>query len=124
GFRGAAEHELVCELPGRFATVIGSNGVGKTTVADALYLAHLHTFPQLARPTVATFGRASTEREIEVQFAFNLDGSGESLLGAALQAQSLPPPQWVRQLERSMGRVRATTVGNVPEGVEQLRLIH
>jgi putative ATP-dependent endonuclease of the OLD family len=123
GFRGAVEQELVCEFPGRFATIVGANGAGKTTVADALYLAHSHTFPQLPRPTAATFGR-NTQREIEVDFAFVTDGSGESLLGEALVAQSLPPPRWVRQLERSMGRVRATTVGNVSDALDQLRLIY
>lgn len=40
GFRASAEDAMVCDLPGRFSVLIGANGVGKTTLTDALYLAH------------------------------------------------------------------------------------
>ena len=44
GFRSAAEQELTCEFPGRFSLLLGANNVGKTTIADAVYLAHPRAF--------------------------------------------------------------------------------
>lgn len=123
GFRSAATDDVTCEFPGRFSMLIGSNNAGKTTIADALYLAHPQTFPQLPRPSVAVLGRA-TPREIEVHYAFNPTGEPESTLGQALRDQTLPEPVWVRELERNLGRVRARTVTNPTEGYENLRLIY
>jgi recombinational DNA repair ATPase RecF len=40
GFRSAAMEDVTCKFPGRFSLLIGASNVGKTTVADALYLAH------------------------------------------------------------------------------------
>jgi hypothetical protein len=53
GFRASGRAPIVCELPGRFAVLLGANNAGKTTLADALYLSHPHAFPQLGRPSVA-----------------------------------------------------------------------
>jgi putative ATP-dependent endonuclease of OLD family len=66
GFRASAESEVLCELPGRFSVLIGANNAGKTTVTDALYLGHPHTFPQLGRPSVATLSLA-TPREVDIE---------------------------------------------------------
>ncbi|WP_203236971.1 hypothetical protein [Nocardia panacis] len=51
GFRAGAEDDLTCELPGRISVLVGMNNAGKTMVADALYLAHPDSFPQLPRPS-------------------------------------------------------------------------
>ena len=120
GFRSAAAGDnVVCQFPGRFSLLIGSNNAGKTTVTDALYLAHPHCFPQLPRPSVAVLG--GTPREIEVQYAFNKNGEGESPLGKTLVAE----PAWVYELKRSMGQVRASLTGTQrPDGFENLRLIY
>jgi len=123
GFRSAVATELMCELPGRFSLLIGSNNAGKTTVADAAYLAHPQTFPRLPRPSAAVLARTDP-REIEVEFAFSPAGDVESGLGVALQAASLPAPSWVRQLERNLGQVRARAVGSQPDALENLRLIY
>lgn len=124
GFRASAGGAIVCELPGRFAALIGANNAGKTTVADGLYLGHPHNFPQLGRPSAATLSVA-TPREIDVEYAFSPAGEPESALGESLLAQGLPAPRWVRQLERNLGRVRSSpTVGNPAEGADQIRLIH
>ena len=110
---------LCASFPGRFSLLIGSNNAGKTTVTDALYLAHPHCFPQLPRPSVAVLG--GTPREIEVQYAFNRNGEGKSPLGKTLVAE----PAWVYELKRSMGQVRASLTGTQrPDGFENLRLIY
>jgi putative ATP-dependent endonuclease of OLD family len=120
GFRSAAAGEVVCELPGRFSLLIGSNNAGKTTVTDALYLAHPHCFPQLPRPSVAVLG-STPPKEIEVQYAFNKNGEGESPLGKTLVAE----PTWVYELKRNMGQVRASLTGTQrPDGFDNLRLIY
>ena len=49
GLRASAEQEVAVEFPGRFSILVGANSVGKTTVADAAYLAHANTFPRLPR---------------------------------------------------------------------------
>ncbi len=120
GFRSAAAGDsVVCEFPGRFSLLIGSNNAGKTTVTDALYLGHPHCFPQLPRPSVAVLG--SAPREIEVQYAFNKNGEGESPLGKTLVAE----PAWVYELKRNMGQIRASLTGTQrPDGFDNLRLIY
>lgn len=123
GFRSAAADDLTCEFPGRFTLLIGSNDAGKTTVTDSLYLAHPYNFPGLSRPTVAVLG-ATPPREVEVEYSFGPAGETESTLGQALQSQSLPPPSWTRQLERSLGQVRARNVAAPPDGFDCLRLIY
>lgn len=123
GFRASSLAGLSCELPGRFAVLIGANNAGKTTVCDALYLAHPHSFPQLTRPTAATLG-TTAPREVAVEYAFGPPGDPESDLGVSLLRQALPAPLWVRQLERSLGRVRSTPVGAAVDGADQIRLIY
>lgn len=118
GFRSAAAGDVVCQFPGRFSLLIGSNNAGKTTVTDALYLAHPNIFPQLPRPSVAVLG--SAPREIEVQYAFNKNGEGESPLGKTLVAE----PAWVYELKRNLGQLRASIIGTQPEGFANLRLIY
>jgi putative ATP-dependent endonuclease of OLD family len=123
GFRAGAEGDLECGFPGRFSLLVGSNNAGKTTVADALYLGHPHVFPQLPRPSVATLG-PTTPREIDVEYALDADGTDEGPLGASLLAQAMPAPSWTRQLERSLGRVRAKTVGTLPPAYDSTRVIY
>lgn len=121
GFRSSATGDVVCQLPGRFALLIGSNNAGKTTVADGLYLSHPHRFPQLQRPSVAVLG--PTPRDIVVEYAFDAP-EVEGTLGKSLQDQGLPPPTWTRELERDLGQVRARTVAPEPDGFDCLRHIH
>jgi putative ATP-dependent endonuclease of OLD family len=100
--------------------LIGSNNAGKTTVTDALYLAHPHNFPQLPRPSVAVLGNAPP-REVEVQYAFNKNGEAESPLGKTLVAE----PAWAYELKRNLGQLRASLIGTQrPEGFDNLRLIY
>lgn len=122
GFRAAASGEISCQFPGRFSLLIGSNNAGKTTICDALYLAHPHGFPQITRPSAETLGRIGSPREISVEYAYEAEPNDESPLGSKLRAEfPTAPPQWTRTLSKSMGRVRVS--GSADEA-KDLRLIY
>lgn len=122
GFRSAADEAVTCTFPGRFSLLIGSNNAGKTTVTDALYLAHPYNFPQLPRPSVAVLGGPS--REVEVEYAFNADGEPESPLGQCFRDEDGTPPTLLRELSRNLGQVRSSPVGTPPRRAKDLRLIY
>jgi putative ATP-dependent endonuclease of OLD family len=110
GLRASAESEIICDLPGRFSVLIGANGVGKTTVTDALYLAHPSRFPGLPRPSTAVLGGG--ERSIGVQYTLDADPQSEGALGHQLHAIHHNPPgtvaqRWSTTLTRSLGSVQA-----------------
>lgn len=110
GFRAAGSEQLVCTFPGRFSVLL----------CDALYLAHIHRFPQLPRPSLAALG--DVPRFIAVDFAFGGEGV-EGPLGQSLVSQSQMPPHWSRRLERSLGTVRAAEIQN-GNHAEETRLIY
>jgi putative ATP-dependent endonuclease of OLD family len=111
GYRAAAEADIVCRFPGRFSVLAGTNGVGKTTICDALYLAHRNSFPSLPRPPKAALGELP--REISVVYA--ADEAHEA---------AIMHPQWTRRLESFAGQVRPTTDPNAPRnGEDATRLI-
>jgi putative ATP-dependent endonuclease of OLD family len=124
GFRSAADSDngVTCTFPGRFSLLIGSNNAGKTTITDALYLAHEVTFPQLRRPSVAVLGRPP--REVEVEYAFSPDGQPESPLGRCFRDEDGAPPRLVRELARNLGQIRSSPVGSVPRRARDLRLVY
>ncbi|MDH6138332.1 putative ATP-dependent endonuclease of OLD family [Kitasatospora sp. GP30] len=112
GLRASAESEIACDLPGRFAVLIGANGVGKTTVTDALYLAHPSHFPSLPRPSATALGGG--ERGISVQYTLDTDPDAEGPLGHQLHTihHCLPgtvAQRWSTNLTRSLGSVQAQT---------------
>lgn len=117
GFRASSEAEIQVQLPGRFSVLIGSNGAGKTTVSEALYLGHRQTFPRV--PPINSAALGSGDRSIEVEYWYEREASEEGPLGRMIQAQagvSLTDAQamrWERQLSRSLGTVRAQNVGSV-----------
>jgi putative ATP-dependent endonuclease of OLD family len=114
GLRASAESELLVTLPRRFTVLVGANAAGKTTISDALYLAHIKRFPQLPRPSAAALGDA--ERSIEVEYSFEADASDEGPLGLQLQAQtgrSAPgtvATTWTKSLRRDLGRIGTETL--------------
>lgn len=111
GYRAAVDEELVCEFPGRFSVMIGANGSGKTSIAEAMYLAHRHVFPQIPRPIAAALAPAA-DRFIEVTYAY--ENPEPHPVWATQQLNGETPPSLRRQLEPSMGRVRAKGI----EGAE------
>src|SRR3546814_17004258 len=68
GLRATANGALDARIPGRFAVLIGTNGAGKKTMGDAMYLSHRRTLPRLPRPSSATLGRI--DRQVTVEHAF------------------------------------------------------
>jgi putative ATP-dependent endonuclease of the OLD family len=120
GFRAAGERDVTCSFPGRFSVLIGPNNAGKTTICEALYLAHPRSFPQLPRPSIAALG--DTPRVIDVRFAFG-GGGDEGALGRSLLDQAEPAPHWSRRLERDLGRVRAVGIDD-GHHVDETRLIY
>lgn len=122
GFRASVPDPIAVDFPGRFSLLVGSNGAGKTTINDSIYLAHPDRFPRLTPPDASVLGPAP--RSIAVEYAFESATGTEGALGQALQSLGTSAPFWVRTLERSLGRVRARTVAPAPSELEQLRLIY
>ena len=122
GFRASAVDALTCAFPGRFSVLVGANASGKTTVSDALYLGHGHTFPQIPRPSVATLSEA-TPRAIDIDFAYSPPPDVEGSLGSSLLATGAAAPAWSRELLRDLGRVRSSPTGPLPDGADAVRLI-
>lgn len=122
GFRASATGSLTCTFPGRFSILVGANASGKTTVSDALYLGHGHTFPQLPRPSVATLSE-TTPRSIDVAFTYSSPPDVEGSLGSSLLATGAMAPAWSRELSRDLGRVRSSSTGALPDGADAVRLI-
>ncbi|MET8426852.1 AAA family ATPase [Nocardia sp. NPDC004860] len=122
GFRAAAMSPVSVEFPGRFSLLVGSNGVGKTTINDAIYWAHVERFPQLQQPDAAVLGPAP--RRIDVEYAMETDPAEEGALGQARQASGLGAPMWRRTLERSLGRARAVGIDSTVDGYEPMPLTY
>jgi putative ATP-dependent endonuclease of OLD family len=114
GLRASADGELEVVLPGRFAVLIGANSVGKTTFADAAYLAHDKCFPHVPRLSAAGFGEG--DRLVSVEYTFAGDPADEGPLGLQIQAQSgrdapgTIAAEWTKTLYRDLGRVSARTI--------------
>ena len=121
GFRAAASHDIECRFPGRFSLLVGGNNAGKTTICDAIYLAHQHRFPQIPRPSAETLRSLGEDRGVAVSYEFEAELGQESALGSRLRLESPVAPQWSRRFARSMGRVRVS--GSADES-KDLRLIY
>lgn len=110
GLRAAADGEIELRLPGRFAVLVGANAGGKTTVSDALYLAHAKRFPIL--PPLSSDALGDSDRDIEVEYLFDSDPAAEGPLGRMLQQQSgrnapgTLAARWAKTLHRNLGQVR------------------
>lgn len=122
GFRASAESPVVCDLPGRFSLIVGGNGGGKTTLSEAIVLAHRHRFPQMSQIDGAALG--APPRAVNVRYAFESDPHSEGSLGTALRLGGHGAPEWGRPLEKSMGKVRAGQAMLPTEGHDQIRLVY
>ena len=71
GLRASAERQITCKLPGRFAVIVGANSSGKSTISEALYLAHPHTFPSTGRHPAAALGHGRRSIDIDYRFEDN-----------------------------------------------------
>jgi putative ATP-dependent endonuclease of OLD family len=115
GFRASGNSEITVRLPGRFSVLVGANSAGKTTVSEALYLGHRQTFPRL--PPISAAALGSGERSIGVEYWYESLPAVEGPLGRSLQEQAGVSVEdslalsWERQLSRSLGTIRAQTIG-------------
>ncbi|MFD5013738.1 ATP-dependent nuclease [Streptomyces chartreusis] len=132
GLRASAEGEIDCRIPGRFCVLIGANGAGKTTVADALYMAHTSRFPLLPRQGAAALPSGGTPG-IEVQYSLEGTADREGPLGQSLHHRGRgiaggTAQQWVTGLQRHLGTVRARVehiqIQNRALGTEPFKLIY
>jgi putative ATP-dependent endonuclease of OLD family len=122
GFRAAANSPVTVEFPGRFSLVVGSNGVGKTTINESVYWAHRERFPRLTPPDASVLGAAP--RSVTIEYQLESAGQPEGALGRYLVSTGGGAPLWKRTLERSLGRLRATDIDSTVDGHELTRLVY
>lgn len=121
GFRASANTPIVCELSGRFSLILGANGSGKTTINEAIALAHPRSFPRL--PPIDATALGATPRAVRVEYEFEADAAREGELGKYRKRQGLGAPKWCRPLERSLGQVRAGRPLEPSEEYDSIRLV-
>ena len=127
GLRASADQAIDMSLPGRFAVLVGANSAGKTTVADAAYLAHSKTFPRLPRIPAAALGDG--ERFIDVEYTFSGDPADEGPLGRQIQGQSgrstpgTVAAAWTRTMHRDLGKISTKTLA-ASEHADSFRLVY
>ena len=122
GYRASAGAPIICELGGRFSLIVGANGAGKTTINEAIALAHPRGFPRLAPIDAAALGE--TPRAVSVEYKYEANPEQEGVLGRFRKLQGLDAPKWGRPLERSLGQVRAGMPIESSSEYESMRLIH
>ena len=122
GYRASANPPIVCELPGRFSLILGANGSGKTTINEAIALAHPRSFPRLTPIDATALG--PIPRMVRVTYEFESDASCEGALGVYRRRRGFSAPQWCRPLERSLGRVRAGQPLESSDEYDSIRLVH
>ena len=103
GFRAAAYSDLECEIPGRFSVLLGANSTGKSTVSEAILLAHRDVFPSVPRPPAAVLSKSIQDRRVEVKYEWE-DDERVPLWG--MKKLQGPPPTWTTTLSSGMGRVQ------------------
>lgn len=114
GFRAADQTPLVCEFPGRFAVLLGANSTGKSTICDAMTLAHPDVFPWAPRATTAALSSTVTERLVTVEYGY--EPVEEVRTWEMRRSQHLDAPMWTRRLRPSLGRVRSENVESNERG--------
>lgn len=122
GYRAAAQVEVSCEFKGNFSLILGANGSGKTTINEAIALAHPTRYPWMPPVDASVLG--DSPRKIMVEYAFEETETRESLLGKQLKSRKVAAPSWDCLLERSMGsvRVKRNHIGEIV--VDNLRLLY
>jgi putative ATP-dependent endonuclease of OLD family len=114
GFRAADRTQLVCEFPGRFAVLLGANSTGKSTICDAMTLAHPDVFSWAPKATTAALSSTVTERLVTVEYGY--EPVEQVRTWEMRRSQHLDPPKWTRRLRSSLGRVRTEHVESNEKG--------
>lgn len=105
GYRASAHGTIECDLPGRFAVLLGANSGGKSTIADAIVLAHPAVFPRQLRPPAEALSETVIPRRIKVEYAWEADESRP--VWQLRQASGTgKAPIWSRTLRPQLGQTR------------------
>ena len=104
GYRAAAQAKISCEFKSRFSLILGANGSGKTTINEAIALAHPIRFPWMPPIDASVLG--DSPRRVTVEYAYEKRKSEESIFEKQLKSRQIPAPNWDSILERSLGSVR------------------
>ena len=130
GFRAAADEAIEVEIPSRFSVLVAANGGGKTTVCDAVYLAHRERFPSLSGFGAAALG--TPPRSVDIEYALERNPFTEGPLGIAARrlggglSDGDVVDRWSVGLQRNLGRIRAdwsgAGVGDVRQGIRLIYL--
>lgn len=117
GFRAATEGPLTCELPGRFAVLLGANATGKSTVSDAIALAHRTVFPWRPRSSDAVLSRS---RDRVIHLTYKYEDEEVLPIWQRRQASGAMAPQWRTQLSSAMGEVRTRIAEDTPREAREV----
>ncbi len=107
---------------------MGANNAGKTTLTDAIYLAHKERFPTL--PPFPASGLGTPPREIQLAFKYEDDIAEEGALGIRMQdlAGRQTPGEsagsWGYTLSRSLGTVKRTPIPPLNDLADNARLLY
>lgn len=113
GYRAARNNPIECVIPGRFAVFAGGNAHGKSTIVDAIAMAHPDVFPFFNRASSAALSRSVATPTIDVEY--ELGSAGESPLGDTLRGAG-GAPTWQTALNSSMGRIQVSRSPGVSPG--------
>lgn len=113
GLRAAATVPFSCDLPGRFSVLAGANSGGKSTLVDAIVLAHRDVFPYTPRPSSSVLSQSVATHTVDIEYA--LPPTDPSPLGDLLTAHGTRP-NWTTTLRSSMGRVSASSSQGLNDG--------
>lgn len=118
GLRAAADQMLRIDFPGRFAVLLGANGAGKSTVTDAISLAHSDVFPWPARPTSDSLIKGRAAR---ISSTYSYEASEAITLLADRKARGVAAPEWDVELRSSLGQVRPNLSSGAASGTQEAR---
>lgn len=113
GYRASAVAPIELSFPGRFSILIGANSAGKTTIAEAIYLAHAKVFPF---HRFSSSGLGPGDRSVRVEYAFADEGDRKSVLEEQMRAErggvvdGSPAASWDVVLTRRLGTVNTNVV--------------
>lgn len=122
GYRAAANNEISVSLPGRFSLIMGANGSGKTTINEAIVLAHPKVFPRLARIDATALG--ISPRSVEVKYQYEPDDTTEGVFAKQRRERGISAPEWKRTLERYLGAVKPGEIEGSMTDANAVRLVY